>query len=156
MSRMRSSISMLTGQMSSQARQVVHDHTSSGRIRWRTESPSMTIPAARLTGGATPAAAAATSPTFRTISRGSSGLPVMLAGHTDVHRPQIVQASVSNSCFQVKSATIEAPIVSMSSTSARFGISRMAPLARSAGRKEHVGRRGDHVSELGRRHDDQE
>ena len=53
--------------------------------------------------------AAMTSPVFSTISRGSSGLPVAWAGHTDVQRPHIVQASVSSSCFQVKSSTTEAP-----------------------------------------------
>ncbi len=70
-----------------------------------------------------------TSPVFSTISRGSRGLPVAWAGHTEVHRPQIVQASVSKSCFQVKSSTVDAPNVS-SSVSMRFGISRIAPLGR--------------------------
>ena len=37
---------------------------------------------------------------------GSSGLPVACAGHTLVQRPHIVQASVSSSCFQVKSSTV--------------------------------------------------
>ena len=71
-----------------------------------------------------------TSPVLSTISRGSSGLPVAWAGHTDVHRPHIVQASVSSSCFQVKSSTTEAPKLS-SSVSIRFGIGFMAPLGRS-------------------------
>ena len=53
----------------------------------------------------------------------------MCAGHTDVQRPQMVQASVSNSCFQVKSSTVDAPKVS-SSVSIRFGISRIAPFGR--------------------------
>ena len=70
-----------------------------------------------------------TSPLLSTISRGSSGLPVAWAGHTDVQRPHIVQASVSSSCFQVKSSTTEAPKLS-SSVSIRFGIGRMAPLGR--------------------------
>ena len=51
--------------------------------------------------------AAMTSPIFSTISRGSSGLPVAWAGQTDVQRPHIVQASVSSSCFQVKSSTVD-------------------------------------------------
>ena len=68
-----------------------------------------------------------TSPVFSTISRGSSGLPVAWAGHTAVQRPHIVQLSVSSSCFQVNSSTVEAPKVS-SSVSMRFGIGRMAPL----------------------------
>ena len=54
------------------------------------------------------------------------------AGHTDVQRPHIVQASVSRSCFHEKSSTTEAPKVSSSvSPSTRFGIGRMAPLGRS-------------------------
>ena len=81
------------------------------------------------------AVAAATSPSLRTISRGSSGLPVVLAGHTDVHRPHTVQASVSSSCFHVNSATMEAPTVSMSSASIRFGISRIAPTGRVFGER---------------------
>ena len=75
-----------------------------------------------------------TSPVFSTISRGSSGLPVACAGHTDVQRPHIVQASVSSSCFQVKSSTVAAPNVS-SSVSMRFGIGFIAPLGRSRSRR---------------------
>ena len=74
--------------------------------------------------------AAMTSPVLSTISRGSSGLPVAWAGHTDVQRPHIVHASVSSSCFQVKSSTTDAPKLS-SSVSIRFGIGFMAPLGRS-------------------------
>ena len=73
---------------------------------------------------------AMTSPVLRTISRGSSGLPVAWAGHTDVQRPHMVQASVSSSCFQVKSSMVEAPKLS-SSVSIRFGMGFMAPLGRS-------------------------
>ena len=73
--------------------------------------------------------AAITSPTLSTISRGSSGLPVAWAGQTLVQRPHIVQASVSSSCFHVKSSTTEAPNVS-SSVSARLGIGFIAPLGR--------------------------
>ena len=71
-----------------------------------------------------------TSPVFSTISRGSSGLPVACAGHTEVQRPHMVQASVSSSCFQVKSSTTEAPKLS-SSVSIRLGIGFMAPFGRS-------------------------
>ncbi len=60
-------------------------------------------------------------------------MPVRLAGHTEVHRPHRVQASVSNSCFQVNSPTRAAPTVSMSVASKRLGISRIAPLGRSRG-----------------------
>ena len=69
-------------------------------------------------------------PILVTISRGSSGLPVAWAGQTDVHRPQIVQASVSRSCFHVKSSMTAAPKLS-SSDSMRFGIGFIAPLGRS-------------------------
>ncbi len=75
-----------------------------------------------------------TSPTFNTISRGSSGLPVACAGHTLVHRPHIVQASVSSNCFHVKSSTTEAPNVS-SDVSVRFGIAFIAPFGRSRSRR---------------------
>ena len=78
--------------------------------------------------------AAMTSPVFSTISRGSSGLPVAWAGHTEVQRPHMVHESVSSSCFQVKSSTVEAPNDS-SSVSIRFGIGRMAPLGRSRSRR---------------------
>ena len=78
--------------------------------------------------------AAITSPTLRTISRGSSGLPVWLAGHTDVQRPQMVQASVSMSCFQVKSSIFDAPKES-SSVSIRLGSGFMAPLGRARSRR---------------------
>ena len=71
-----------------------------------------------------------TSPVLSTISRGSSGLPVAWAGHTLVQRPHIVQASVSSSCFQVKSSTTLAPKLS-SDVSVRFGIARIAPFGRS-------------------------
>ena len=74
--------------------------------------------------------ASITSPTLSTISRGSSGLPVACAGHTDVQRPQIVHASVSKSCFQVKSSTVDAPNVS-SSVSIRLGSGFIAPFGRS-------------------------
>ncbi len=71
-----------------------------------------------------------TSPTLSTISRGSSGLPVAWAGHTDVQRPQTVHASVSSSCFHVKSSIFTAPNDSRS-VSMRFGIGFIAPLGRS-------------------------
>ena len=74
--------------------------------------------------------AAITWPTFNTISRGSSGLPVAWAGHTLVQRPQTVHASVSNSCFQVKSSTTLAPKLS-SAVSSRLGSGFIAPLGRS-------------------------
>ena len=75
-----------------------------------------------------------TSPVLSTISRGSSGLPVAWAGHTPVQRPHMVQASVSSSCFQVKSSTVAAPNVS-SSVSIRLGMAFMAPLGRSRSRR---------------------
>ena len=88
--------------------------------------------------------AAITSPVFSTISRGSSGLPVACAGHTLVHRPHIVQASVSSNCFHVKSSTTAAPNVS-SDVSVRLGIAFIAPFGRSRSLQVHVQRRGEHV-----------
>ncbi len=139
MSRMRSRISMSTGQISSHALQLVHAKTSSGWMR-SNSVPAPSIVAVEETGGDRPAYEDATSPDLRTISLGSSGLPVMFAGQTEVQRPQMVQASVSKICFQVRSAATLAPMVSMSSTSIRFGISRIAPLGRSrAERKRFAG-----------------
>src|SRR5215471_4300660 len=107
MSRILSRISMLTGQISSHALHDVHAQSSSDVTRSNTESAVTVMPGAMLTGGDTTGSPVAdiTSPTFSTISRGSSGLPVAWAGHTDVHRPQTVHASTSSSCFQVKSST---------------------------------------------------
>src|SRR5262245_14427688 len=136
MSRILSRISMFTGQISSHALHDVHDHNSSDVMRSNTESAEIVTLFGVPTGGDTTGSpvAAITSPTFRTISRGSSGLPVAFAGHTDVHRPQIVHASVSKSCFQVKSSTVDAPNVS-SSVSMRFGMGFIAPLGRSWSRR---------------------
>ena len=85
---------MLTGQISSHALQVVHDHSSSAVIRSNSELADTLISWSMPIGGDTRGVpvAAITSPVFSTISRGSSGLPVAWAGHTDVHRPHIVQA----------------------------------------------------------------
>ena len=123
---------MFTGQISSHALHVVHAQSSSDVTRSNTESAVMVMSRSTPTGGDTAGSpvAAITSPTFSTISRGSSGLPVACAGHTEVQRPQIVHASVSKSCFQVKSSIVEAPKVS-SSVSIRLGIGFIAPLGRS-------------------------
>src|SRR3954452_1609143 len=132
MSRILSRISMLTGQISSHALHDVQAHSSSDVMRSNTELAVTVMPLTVLTGGDTTGSpvAAITSPTFSTISRGSSGLPVLCAGHTDVHRPQMVHASVSKSCFQVKSSMVAAPKVSRS-VSIRFGMGFIAPLGRS-------------------------
>ncbi len=137
MSRILSTISMLTGQISSQARHVVHAHSSSAVIRSKTLSDVTVIALSTDTGGETGSAAvrSATSPSLMTISRGSSGLPVVLAGHTEVQRPQMVQASVSKSCFQVNSPTVAAPMVSMSVASIRLGTARIAPFGRGWGER---------------------
>src|SRR6185295_4092984 len=104
MSRILSRISMLTGQISSHALQLVHAHSSSGVIRSKRELDEIVISESVPSGGLTwpcAAVAAITSPVFNTISRGSSGFPVACAGHTLVHRPHIVHASVSSNCFHV-------------------------------------------------------
>ena len=127
---------MFTGQISSHALQVVQAQISSAVIRSNKELAPIVISGSVPSGGSTTGSpvAAITSPTLSTISRGSSGLPVAWAGQTLVHRPHIVQASVSRSCFQVKSSTTEAPNVS-SSVSARLGIGFIAPLGRSLSRR---------------------
>ncbi len=123
---------MFTGQISSQALHVVQAHTSSEVIRSKRLLAPTVISGSTPSGGDTAGepVRAMTSPVFSTISRGSSGLPVAWAGQTDVQRPHMVQASVSSSCFQVKSSMVEAPKLS-SSVSMRFGIGLMAPLGRS-------------------------
>src|SRR5215204_164294 len=134
MSRILSRISMLTGQISSQALQLVQSHSSSDVMRSNTELAPILISGTVPIGGDTVGlpVAAMTSPTLSTISRGSSGLPVAWAGQTLVQRPHMVQASVSSSCFHVKSSTTEAPNDS-SSVSIRLGIGFMAPFGRSLG-----------------------
>src|SRR5438876_10332254 len=98
MSRILSRISMSTGQTSSHALHDVHAHSSSAVTLSKTESAAMVISGSLPTTGdtVTPSGpvAAMTGPTLSTISRGSRGLPVAWAGHTLVHRPQIVPASV--------------------------------------------------------------
>jgi len=78
--------------------------------------------------------AAITCPTFKTISLGSSDLPVACAGQTSVQRPHTVHASVSKSCFQVKCSMFPAPNVSRS-VDVRSGNGFMAPLGRSRSAK---------------------
>src|SRR5918998_325882 len=136
MSRILSRISMLTGQISSHALHDVQAHTSSGVMRSNSDDDEMVISGSRPMGVETTGSPerAMTSPVLSTISRGSSGLPVAWAGHTEVQRPHMVQASVSSSCFQVKSSTVAAPNVS-SSVSIRLGIAFMAPLGRSLSRR---------------------
>ena len=127
---------MFTGQISSHALHDVQAHTSSEVMRSNRLFAVTVISGSTPSGGDTGGVPvrAMTSPVFSTISRGSSDLPVACAGHTDVHRPHIVHASVSSSCFQVKSSTVEAPKLS-SSVSMRFGIGRMAPFGRSRSRR---------------------
>ena len=133
MSRILSRISMLTGQISSHA---LHDRARPDLLGrdaleqrvGRDGDLAVDADGRRHRSGSP--VAAMTSPDFSTISRGSSGLPVAWAGHTRVQRPHIVQASVSSSCFHVKSSTTDAPKVS-SDVSVRLGIGFMAPLGRS-------------------------
>ena len=127
---------MFTGQISSHALHEVQAQISSPVIRSNNELASTLISGTVPNGGVVAGwpVAAMTSPVLRTISRGSSGLPVACAGHTDVHRPHMVQASVSSSCFQVKSSTVAAPNDSRS-VSIRLGMGFMAPLGRSLSRR---------------------
>ena len=127
---------MLTGQISSHALHDVQAHTSSAVMRSNSDDDDTVISGSTPMGGDTAGVPvrAMTSPVLSTISRGSSDLPVACAGQTDVQRPHIVQASVSSSCFQVKSSTVAAPNVS-SSVSIRLGMAFMAPLGRSRSRR---------------------
>ena len=78
MSRILSRISMLTGQISSQALHEVHDQISSVVMRSNIELDDTVISAGTPSGGLTCGLPerAMTSPVLRTISRGSRGLPV--------------------------------------------------------------------------------
>ena len=132
MSRILSRISIFTGHISSQARQLVHAQSSSPVTLSNIEFAEIVISASTPNGGETTGSpvAAMTSPVFRTISRGSKDFPVAWAGQTLVQRPHMVQESVSSNCFQVKSSMVEAPNVS-NSVSMRFGIALIAPFGRS-------------------------
>src|SRR4051794_32073107 len=72
MSRILSRISMLTGQISSHARQLVHAQISSGVIRSNSDVDEIVISGSTPSGGLIgpfAAVAAITSPVFNTISR---------------------------------------------------------------------------------------
>ena len=69
---------MFTGQISSHALHDVHDQISSGVMRSNRDAAPIVISWSVPIGGGTEGVpvAAMTSPVLRTISRGSSGLPV--------------------------------------------------------------------------------
>ena len=96
-----------------------------------------------------------TSPILSTISRGSSGLPVACAGQTEVHRPHMVQASVSSNCFHVKSSMVAAP------NDLERGLHQVRHRLHGAlgpvlVAQVHVERRREHVAQHRGRQDDQE
>ena len=130
-----SKISILTGQTSSHARHDVQAQSSSAVILSKTfevfTCKSIGVDTVAGTGGEPDSDI--TCPTLRIISLGSSGLPVKLAGQTEVHLPQTVQASRSTSCFHEKFSITSTPTVSISSASRRFPISFIAPLGLSLG-----------------------
>src|SRR5207302_10083445 len=132
MSRILSRISMFTGQISSHALQLVQAQISSAVMRSNTELAVTVSSGSWPTIGDTGEPGCdsdITCPTFNTISRGSSDLPVAWAGHTLVQRPHTVHASVSSNCFHVKSSMALAPNVS-SWVSIRLGSGFIAPLGR--------------------------
>ena len=151
MSRILSRISMLTGQISSHALQrrarpdllgrdalehaVGADRdvgVDTDRRRHRRRSP----------------VAAITSPTFSTISRGSSGLPVACAGHTDVQRPQTVHASVSKQLLpgEVLDRSTAPNALELGLHEVRHRLHRA--LGAVAVLQVHVHRRREHVPQL--------
>ena len=158
MSRILSRISMLTGQISSHALHDVHAHSSSDVMRSNTESALDRDARGRCpTGGDTTGSpvAAITSPTFSTISRGSSGLPVALAGHTEVQRPQIgagvgVEELLPGEVLDGRGAER----VELGLHQVRHGLHRA--LGPVLVRQVHVHRRRDHVPQLRGGQDDQE
>jgi hypothetical protein len=104
---------MPTGQASTQAMQVVHDHS----VTSLTTSPATLVeplPASGPVGcgrcsqsrtGRTPDWESAHWRRSRTRSRGDSGAPATWAGQATWQRPHLVQASRSSSSFQLKSAS---------------------------------------------------
>src|SRR5256885_12742752 len=88
---------MLTGQVSSQALQVVQAQTSSAVIRSSTEPAEIVISESTVTGGGTfgEAGAALPPPAFRTILRGAGGLPLFFARHTPGAPPPVGAAAVA-------------------------------------------------------------
>ena len=148
---------MLTGQISSHALQLVHAHTSSGVMRSNTLSAPIEMSRSVPTGGDTtgsPVRGHDLADLQHDLAR-VERLAGRVRGHTDVQRPQTVHASVSISCFQVKSSIFTAPKLS-SSVSMRFGIGFIAPLGRSLVLQVHVHRRREHVAQLRGRQDREE
>src|SRR2546430_4928663 len=133
---------MLTGQISSHALHDVQAHTSSGDIRSKTAlADTVSSGSCPTTGEMGPAGRDSdmTWPTFSTISRGSSGLPVPCAGHTLVQRPHTVQASVSSNCVQAKSSMAQEPNDS-SPVSEKFVSGFIAPTGYSPYLRAFLGR----------------
>ena len=116
---------MSTGHCSTQAPQVVHDHSTSGSITpcscavptsGRAASASANALTFEWSAPASTygALAYAWSRSDRTSSFGESGLAVFQAGHWDWHRPHSVQVVKSSRPFQVKSSTLATPNRSVS------------------------------------------
>ena len=152
MSRILSRISMLTGQISSHALQLVHAQISSGgdALEHAVGGDVDVGVHADRRGHRRRAGRGHDLADLQHDLAGSSGLPVACAGHTDVQRPQTVQASVSNSCFQVKSSIVDrAEGLEIGLHQVRHRLHRaLGPVAVA---QVHVHRRREHVAQLGRR-----
>src|SRR6516162_2741605 len=85
---------MPTGQAALQAAQVVHDQSASSSTQV-------------VSGNAAPSSTADRRPS--TISRGRRGLPAAQAGQTELHRPQVVQASICNRSSRESWSQVTAP-----------------------------------------------
>ena len=149
---------MLTGQISSQALQLVQAQISSAVIRSNTES-AVTVSSASwpTTGLMGPPGwvAAMTWPTLRTISRGSSGLPVAWAGHTDGAAP------ADGAGVGVEQLLPGEVLDGVGPEGLQLGLGQVGqrlhrPLGPVPVPEVHVERRREHVAQLGRRHQDDE
>ena len=115
MSTMVSMCSMSTGHCSTQAPQVVQDHSTSGSMTLGTRFSTST-PAARFRCMTRSALANMLSRSSMMRSFGERGLPVFQAGHWDWQRPHSVQVARSSSCFHEKSSMRPAPNTTSSSS----------------------------------------
>ena len=149
---MWSTCSMSTGHSSTQAPQLVHDHSTSGSMTPLTSLPPTSgRSASALTASDRPSRASsepasrygalanAWSRSSRMRSLGDSGFPVAHAGHCDWQRPHSVQVARSSMPFQDRSSILPRPKMSVSGSASsksstwpfdRIGCSAPSPFGR--------------------------